>query len=390
MRGVLPLALAGLVSLAACGGGGGGSRPVVVVTNLDDTGEGSLREVLAEAPSGAIVRFDESLLGTIFLATGELVVDHDLEIDGPGADVVEISGGLGTRIFRVDAGVEATIRGLRLVDGSADRGAGVRSEGSLVLDGLVVDSCHADRAGGVASFGDLLLVDCTVRFCTGGNGGGVAVEAGTGRIERSTFESNSTTGNSGGGLLVNEGALALVTNCTFSGNFTTGADRVGGAIAVFSVGDVGELRLAFCTLAGNSATGFGGGIFVSSSSVVRMRGCVVSGNTAPTGPDAFFSASADAASLGHNVVRIGDGSGLVHGVNGDQVGSAGTPLSTLLGTLGDNGGPTETIPLLVGSPARDVVPPASCLDATGDDLEEDQRSEPRPSGAACDAGAFEA
>ena len=390
MRGVLALGLAGLVSLAGCGGGGGGSRPVVVVTNLDDTGEGSLRAVLDEAPADAIVRFDESLLGTIFLSTRQILLDRDVEIDGPGPDVVAISGGLGTRIFRVEAGVEATIRGLRLVDGTADQGAGVQSAGSLVLDGVVVESCHADRAGGVQSGGDLLMVDCTVRLCTGDNGGGVAVEAGTGRIERCTFESNSTTGNSGGGLLVNEGALALVTNCTFSGNFTTGASRSGGAIAVFSVGDVGEIHIAFCTLAGNSATGSGGGIFVSSSSVVRMRGCVVSGNTAPTGPDAFFSPSADAASLGHNVVRIGDGSGLVHGVNGDQVGSAGTPLATLLGTLGDNGGPTETIPLLLGSPARDVVPPASCLDATGDDLEVDQRSEDRPSGASCDSGAFEA
>jgi len=49
--------------------------------------------------------------------------------------------------------------------------------------------------------------------------------------------------------------------------------------------------------------------------------------------------------------------------------------------LADNGGPTRTLGLGARSPARDLVP---CGPAT------DQRGLPRPSGAACDAGAFEA
>lgn len=50
----------------------------------------------------------------------------------------------------------------------------------------------------------------------------------------------------------------------------------------------------------------------------------------------------------------------------------------LLGALSDNGGPTQTIPLLEGSPAIDAAEGCSATD---------QRGEPR--GAACDIGAFE-
>jgi predicted outer membrane repeat protein len=51
----------------------------------------------------------------------------------------------------------------------------------------------------------------------------------------------------------------------------------------------------------------------------------------------------------------------------------------LLGDLSDNGGPTQTIPLLSGSPA---------LSAGQDCPSHDQRGEPRP--ASCDLGAYEA
>ena len=53
-----------------------------------------------------------------------------------------------------------------------------------------------------------------------------------------------------------------------------------------------------------------------------------------------------------------------------------------LGTLIDNGGPTTTIALNVGSVAIDAGDDASCPAS-------DQRGVGRPSGAHCDIGAFE-
>ena len=63
-----------------------------------------------------------------------------------------------------------------------------------------------------------------------------------------------------------------------------------------------------------------------------------------------------------------------------------------LGTLGDYGGPTQTIPLLAGSPAIDAGNPNGCTDANGDLLKTDQRGYPRPDKedtGGCDMGSYE-
>jgi len=55
----------------------------------------------------------------------------------------------------------------------------------------------------------------------------------------------------------------------------------------------------------------------------------------------------------------------------------------MIGSLSNNGGPTQTHALLLGSPAIDLVPLASCNVST------DQRGIARPQGAACDSGSYE-
>lgn len=64
----------------------------------------------------------------------------------------------------------------------------------------------------------------------------------------------------------------------------------------------------------------------------------------------------------------------------------------LLGTLGNYGGPTQTIPLLSGSPAIDSGNPNGCTDGLGHLLKTDQRGKPRYDAEdtrGCDMGAFE-
>jgi hypothetical protein len=64
----------------------------------------------------------------------------------------------------------------------------------------------------------------------------------------------------------------------------------------------------------------------------------------------------------------------------------------MLGTLGSNGGPTPTIPLLTGSPAIDTGNPSGCTDGRGHLLNTDQRGMPRPDKedtGGCDIGAYE-
>ncbi|MGH2891287.1 MAG: choice-of-anchor Q domain-containing protein, partial [Solirubrobacteraceae bacterium] len=79
---------------------------------------------------------------------------------------------------------------------------------------------------------------------------------------------------------------------------------------------------------------------------------------------------------------------LVRTMSADEQGTVtGPPLSSadpMLGLLQDNGGPTETMALLPGSPALDAVPATGTVCKTSD-----QRGVSRPQGAACDIGAYE-
>ena len=64
-----------------------------VVTSLGDSGPGTLRDIAANAPNGAVITFDASLAGgTITLTSGEIVIaNKSLTIAGPGADKLTIS-----------------------------------------------------------------------------------------------------------------------------------------------------------------------------------------------------------------------------------------------------------------------------------------------------------
>jgi hypothetical protein len=142
-----------------------------------------------------------------------------------------------------------------------------------------------------------------------------------------------------------------VSNSTLSGN---SAGYLGGPI--YNVGggiyNDGTLTVSNSTLSSNSATGHygttpngGGGIY--NRGTLHARNTILAGNTAATAPDLY----GNLGSLGHNL--IGNSSG--------GTGYTATDLldvNALLGPLQDNGGPTQTIALLAGSPALNAGDPA--------------------------------
>jgi hypothetical protein len=124
---------------------------------------------------------------------------------------------------------------------------------------------------------------------------------------------------------------------------------------------------------------------------VTLTNTIVADNTASTGSDLNRDDSKGGhfVSGGHNLI----GKLEVFGFSGptlDQFGSNAFPLDPLLGTLGANGGPTQTIPLLSGSPAIAAADPAICANTSGTApvAGKDQRGLARPT-ALCAIGAFE-
>lgn len=165
---------------------------------------------------------------------------------------------------------------------------------------------------------------------------------------------NSAIYNNSSRALNVEGS-AFVGNSTFTGNTATGN---GGGINVVSGGSV---QLFSSTIAGNTAdsdgdgSGVGGGFYVASGGTLAMRNTLVAtnGSGVAGGPDC--SVAGTFTSNDYNFIEDLAECGVsvaAHDLTG---------LDPRLSTLADNGGPTPTMALLVGSPAIDGGNPANCV-----------------------------
>jgi hypothetical protein len=343
----------------------GGDEPQndghLVVNSLEDPGEGtagflrcSLRAALNVAnqrPNGATISFLPGLAGVLTLRAGELTIAGAVEILGPGARVLTVNGGRASRVFRCTGG-PARIRGLTLTGGAACSGGGILNAGSLTVEACTVSgnagACSdTDSGGGVFNSGTLLLRDCTVVRNNAPSGGGVAQAGGTLDIVGCTLTANEATGPAGGG----------------------GLRAAGGAV-----------RLLATTVAGNSAAQGGG--LVAANATVIVRNTLVAGNAAAPGPDA----AGTFVSAGYNLVSRVDGS-TGFGLVTDVVGTLAAPVDPRLRSLGNYGGPTDTLPLGPDSPAVDTGDDALPDEPTN--LTADQRGLRRRGGAHVDIGAFE-
>ena len=83
------------------------------VTNTDDAGAGSLRQAILDANGNVgpdIIDFGPAAAGTITLADHLPHVSDDVDIQGPGADVLTVDGA-GFNLFGFDDGTTSTISG---------------------------------------------------------------------------------------------------------------------------------------------------------------------------------------------------------------------------------------------------------------------------------------
>jgi hypothetical protein len=238
-------------------------------------------------------------------------------------------------------------------------GGGVYSAGgTAILTGCTLSGSVTDRPGGgggglfVAS-GTATLTNCIITDNSGAGGAGIHNE-GNLTVTGSTLWGNHANfpGSSGGGLYSLGGTADLISS-TVAGNVLMGTGANGAGISNFR----GIVTLTGCTVAGNATPGTGadggGGLSSGSEGSIRLLNTIVAANSSGFGA---VDVSGPVVSLGHNLVGVIDGSS-GWGDN-DLTGTADAPLDPLLGPLGDYGGPTPTMPPLVGSPVLDAGDPA--------------------------------
>ncbi|MDX2039413.1 MAG: choice-of-anchor Q domain-containing protein [Isosphaeraceae bacterium] len=408
------------------------ASPLVVSTTNDavDASDGltSLREAIAFANANGgpdTITFDPAVFSTArtILLNGtqlELTDSATTTIEGPGAALLSISGNNASRVLRVDSLAVATISGVTVTGGNSDSGGGVFNEGVLTLYGTNVTANTASgNGGGLRNAGMLRVTGSTISGNSAGQGAGLQNDgSGSATFIDCEITGNSSLGSFGGGGAYNAGSISL-TRCTISGNTTT-FSAAGGLYLAY-----GEATLTDCTISSNRGGFAGGGIHVYDSVVVIVDS-TIAGNEADTGGGVSFnvgsltlrnvtvsenrarsaegvggvllnneaafintlmagntsgSVASDVGGSGsaigsNNLIGTGGSGGLIDGVDGNIVGVA----DPMLAPLGFYGGPTQTMPLLPGSPAIDAA-----LEALASEF--DQRGLGRF--GAPDSGAFE-
>jgi len=303
----------------------------IAVTTTADNGVGSLRRAIEVAAPSDTINF--SVAGTITLTNGQLLITNDLNILGPGATNLAVSGNNTNRVFEIASNTAVRISGLTISNGRISGSKGTDSTNGPAGDG------GRGLGGGILNAGTLALNQCVMmknsayggdggaatNFNNGGVGGsgfgGAIYNLGDLTLANSEVLSNSAAGGHGGandnsrggdGGNATGGALCVaagnvwVSNCKFIANTAVGSDGASGFFgrSLASVGghgrggavgiETGAILLANCTVLSNSVTGGscqgignypiggngnGGGIFLSNG-VLILNATTLCGNSA--------------------------------------------------------------------------------------------------------------
>ena len=329
------------------------------VTTTADFGAGSLRQAIIDANATSAnddIVFASSLftngVSTITLGSAALPTiaatsgAGSLAITGPGASSLIISGNNGNNsrnfsIFNIASGGNLSISGVTVsgakttdtygkggsiinsgtlnisssvitgnsVSGSSSYGGGIQNDTSAILtisNTTISGNSSANHAAGINNDGTISITSSTISGNTAANSGGGFVNFGTLSIFNSTIFGNTATLGSGGGIFNN--TALNITNTTIASNSAVS----GGGI----LGNGGSLNIANTIIANSTSGGdyAGSGTIGTNLNNLVEDGSIIDSSSTPTGSG---------------------------NISGDPV----------LGTLQNNGGPTQTLALLSGSPA---------------------------------------
>ena len=357
-----------------------------VCETAPDSGICTLRAAIQEANELPGIDRIELLAGTYILAlqgidedasaTGDLDVLGDLEISGASSNLTIIDADGLDRILDIFLSA-VVIKDVTLRNGVTTMiGGGIRNlDGDLTLERVILTDNTANQGGGLHSeFGSVTVNDSFISNNTAADlgftnayGGGIFTSASPIRVTNSTIAGNAAV--FGGGLNMVRGDTNSIINSTISGNGAVGIRIENTNAALFNV-----------TLMENTDYGLSFFTF-DGSHIVTVANSIIANSTR-------FNCQGDVlVSAGHNLDT--DGSCSFTGT-GDI-----STVEPALAALADNGGPTPTHALIVGSSAIDAGNPSGCDSGAGGTLTTDQRGVVRPldgdanSVAICDIGAFE-
>jgi hypothetical protein len=330
--------------------------------------------------------------------TENLTISISLKILGASAKTTIVDGGgNGTVVTIPNASANVTLSELTVENGYNKArngyGGGINNSGALTVSkstvsGNTVENCWENKCvsygGGIYNSGTLTLDRSTISgnvakgvlgdiLCGGFAYGGGIGNVGTVTINNSTISGNDVSCQSccayGGGISTDVGTVTI-NNSTIRGNSASGGFSAGGGIL-----NGGTMMISNSTFSGNRAGVNGGNI----SGTATIQNSILA--NAKHGGNCYGTMTSEGYNLSDDNTCNFKGPGDYNDTKPE------------LGTLGYHGGPTQTIPELLGSITVDHGNPKGCRDSQGHLLKTDQRGYPRPGAhkhdKRCDMGAYE-
>lgn len=338
------------------------------VSNLNDSGAGSLRQAVIDAntAAGADVIDATGVVGTITLTTGQVTITEALNIEGPGANRLTISGNNASIVIEIEGGGNYDISDVTIADGNneSNAGGGVRianSSALVFLNRLGFENNH------------------------GNDGGAVGISSADVQIRESTFV-NNTSDFGGSAVAILQNSNVWILNSTFSGNES--ANNLGVIDQLTGSGETSLTRLRNVTVTNSTGTAVENFVFAGGTGTFEISNSILANNTEGSIRN-VGAGTATINSLGHNIAD--DAAAQLTGVF-DQ-----TNTDPLIGPLAFNGAPLRTHALLAGSPAIDAGRNANAIDGFAVAFVNDNRLGPfrrfydanQDGLATIDVGAFE-
>jgi predicted outer membrane repeat protein len=323
-----------------------------IVTNVDDSGLGSLRQAILDVSHNGTITFDSSLDGTPITLEAQLPpIEKAVTIIGNGASSTIIQASTCNpveeetcthydRIFYIESNGDLTLEDMTVRHGRrSDAGGGVYNLGRLNVVNSIITANIAPSGGGIINIGEgvvdldgaslshnqaatagggiytssiLRIKDSSFVMNDSKNGGGIW-NYGSLEITNSDFTTNTAT--SGGGILNATLGTILVVGGTFSGNSASG----GGGIV-----NNGNLEVTNSSFSENNVLNSGGGIVNGTNAAASISGSDFHKNSAGNGGGIanYGSLAVADCTLSENTA-LNLGGGIENGIGGtfDLIGS---------------------------------------------------------------------
>jgi len=347
--------------------------------------------------------------GVIYVGTGVysdlFSIGKSVTVIGAGVDQTIIDRGgnpLGIQIT-LDPSQTVIISDLTVQNGiSSGMGGGISiSNGTVTLRDCVVQNNTAVNGGGIDNWGTLIIERCAIQgnVATTGGGGGIRNVGNLTIIESRIVDNHAGNAFASGGGIWNDndlGEAVILDRVELSENTanTNGS-------AYYDQGD-GQTTIVNSTVARNTVL-VGKGSIWQKGPMMILNSTIAENFTEGTGAEGGLIAVGTVI-IGNTIIANNDNADCLT-TGGGYISSTGHNIESgttcsftflndfqntdpLLGALGNYGGLTHTMALLLGSQAISFGNYSMCTSPPVNAV--DQRGVTRPIGFACDIGAYEA